>query len=214
MISRRLAVGGSALAWLWTGRTATPAPAGDRLAFRIVRKGNVVGEHILAFTRAGEALTVAVATDMVVSDGPIAMSRYKQRATILSTGNQIVSIDSETNDDGVPRKMTARRDDSGLVIEGSKAPRYVAPPRAQAGTFWNRAMLEAPFINIEDGRLMRPTITLIGTEHIEVAGGTVEARHFALRGDANLDTYYDLTSHWAGLRFAGKDGSEIRYVRN
>jgi hypothetical protein len=31
--------------------------------------------------------------------------------------------------------------------------------------------------------------------------------------DANLDTFYDLTPSWVGVRFTAKDGSEIGYLR-
>jgi len=34
-----------------------------------------------------------------------------------------------------------------------------------------------------------------------------------LRGDANLDTFYDLTPSWVALRFSSKDGTEVRYLR-
>jgi hypothetical protein len=98
-------------------------------------------------------------------------------------------------------------------VEGSKAPRYTAPPRSLPGTHWNRAMLDAPFINTEDGRLMHPTVTMVGEENVAVTGGTVEAQHFTLRGDADLDNFYDLTPSWVGLRFTAKDGSDIRYLR-
>ena len=109
--------------------------------------------------------------------------------------------------------MTARRDENGLAVEGSKTPRYIAPPRSLPGTHWNRAMLDAPFINTQDGRLMHPVVAFAGTERLEVVGGLVDARHYTLRGDVNLDTFYDLGAVWAGLKSTAKDGSEIRYLR-
>lgn len=74
-------------------------------------------------------------------------------------------------------------------------------------------MLDAPFINTEDGRLMSPRVTLVGMESVEVTGGSIESQHYTMRGDANLDTFYDLTPSWVGLRFSAKDGSEVRYLR-
>jgi hypothetical protein len=40
-----------------------------------------------------------------------------------------------------------------------------------------------------------------------------QAQHYTMRGDANLDTFYDLTPNWVGLRFSAKDGSEVRLGR-
>jgi hypothetical protein len=72
-------------------------------------------------------------------------------------------------------------------------------------------MVDAPFINTRDGRLMTLTVTVVGMEKLEVTNGTIEAWHYAIRGNANLDTFCDLTPHWAGLPFIARDGSVIRY---
>lgn len=212
MIARRLLLGGLAAVPFGAVGAGLPKPAPDRLAFHIIRKGSRIGEHSVSFRQAGEALTVSVAADIVVGLGPIAFFRYKHRATETWQGGQVVSVDAETNDDGTLRHMTARRNESGLEVEGTKAPRYTAPQRSLPGTHWNRAMLDAPFINTEDGRLMHPTVTLAGTERVDVTGGSVDAQRYTLRGDADLDTFYDLSPGWVGLRFTAKDGSEIRYV--
>ena len=74
-------------------------------------------------------------------------------------------------------------------------------------------MLDAPFINTEDGRLMSPRATLVGMESVEATGGSIEIYStYTMRGDANFDTFYDLTPSWIGLRFSAKDGSEVRYL--
>lgn len=213
MIGRRLLLGGLAIAPFSSVRAALPIPVGDRLVFNIIRKGDKIGEHLLTFSQTTKGLTVAVAVDIVVGFGPIAFFRYKHRAAVKWSSAQVVSVDAETNDDGTPRQMTARREDAGLVVEGTNAPRYLAPARSLPGTHWDRAMLDAPFINTEDGRLMSPTVTLAGTEKVPVGDGSVTAQHFQLRGDANLDTFYDATPSWVGLRFTAHDGSEVRYLR-
>lgn len=213
MIGRRLTVAGLATLPLGLARAGLPIPPSDRLAFHIVRKGSTIGEHVITFARTADTMTVSVAADIVLGLGPVAFFRYTHRATVRWQAGQVVSIDAETNDDGTARRMTARRDQYGLVVEGSKAPRYTAPPNASPGTHWDRAMLNGPFINTEDGRLMRPIVTLVGVEKVEVTGGLVEAQHFTLRGDAELDTFYDLAPSWVGLRFTARDGSEVRYVR-
>ena len=193
MIGRRLLLAGAAVLPFRDADAALPIPAGDRLAFHIIRKGSKIGEHVEMFQRAGDALTVSVAVDIVIGIGPFAFSRYKNRVTVHWQGGQVISVDAKTYDDGSPRHMSARRDEGGLVVEGSKAPRYSAPSRSLPGTHWNRAMLDAPFINTEDGRLMHPTVTMVGMEDVAVTGGTVRAQHFTLRGDADLDTFYDTT---------------------
>jgi hypothetical protein len=213
MIGRRLLFAGAASLPVRTARAGLPVPLAGRLAFHIIRNDSTIGEHSLTFAANGDALTVSVAVDIRVGLGPIPLFRYKHRATEQWQGELVIAVDAETDDDGTPRRMSARREAGGLVVEGSKAPRYTAPPGSLPGTHWNRTMLKAPFINTEDGRLMSPTVTLTGVETVTVAAGSVEAQHYTLRGDANLDTFYDLTPCWVGLRFTGKDGSAIRYLR-
>ncbi len=213
MIGRRTLMGWLAVAPFGSLQAALPVPSGDRLDFSIIRKGDKIGEHTLTFTRTGNVLTVAVAVDIVVGFGPIAFFRYKHRATEQWLDGTVVSVEAETNDDGTPRRMSGHRNQSGLVVEGSKAARYVAPAQSLPGTHWNRAMLNAPFINTEDGRLMSPTVTPAGSVRVPEGGRSVMAQRFQLRGDADLDTFYDPTPSWAGLRFTARDGSEIVYLR-
>lgn len=194
-------------------RAALPVPAGDSLSFDIIRKGDRIGEHRLVFRRDGERLTVSVAADIVITFGPIALFRYRHRATEVWDGGRVISVDAATNDDGTPARATARRDDAGLWVEGTKAPRYLAPPASIPGTHWNRAMLNAPFINTQDGRLMAPRVTDAGARMVQVADRLVRAEEYQLRGDADLDTFYDAEPAWVGLRFHAKDGSEVLYRR-
>jgi hypothetical protein len=214
MIGRRgFLLAGSAAMVIDTARAALPVPAGGELGFDIMREGAKIGTHVLNFTRVGAALKVAVAVDIVVSFGPIVLYRYKHRATVDWDGEMVASITARTNDDGTPRRMSAQRDEGGLVVEGSRAARYVAPAHSLPGTHWDRAMLDAPFINTEDGRLMSPTVTPMGWTEVAVTGGTVRAQQYHLTGDVQLDTYYAEGPAWVGLRFQAHDGSEVRYLK-
>ncbi len=42
----------------------------------------------------------------------------------------------------------------------------------------------------------------------------IPAKHFALTGDAVLETYYDDAPNWVGLNFKAGDGSSHRLVRD
>jgi hypothetical protein len=191
-----------------------PVPAGDRLTFRIIRKGSDIGRHVIEFSPDGDALTVNIAVDIAVGIGPIVLFRYTHRATEHWRGQALVSMNTETNEDGTRTHLTLQRVGSGLVVQSSKFPTYVAPGNALPGSHWNEKMLDGPIINTEHGKLLRPQVTALKEEAVPVAsGGTIEARHFAVRGDANLDTWYDDTPTWVGLRFVAHEGSEIRLER-
>jgi hypothetical protein len=189
-------------------------PPGKTLGFAVVRNKSKIGTHVLTFAGEGGDLTVKVAVELSVGIGPIALFRYTHKATEVWKNGQLFSLDTETNDDGKPNKVTGRRTDSGFTVVGTKAPLYTAPEDALPATHWNRHMLDGPMINTQDGRLMRPTVTPKGSDAIPTAnGGTIMADHFALTGEVMLDTWYDKTPNWVGLSFKAPDGSEVIYER-
>ena len=218
---RELIVGGGAFLCarpLLAEAAAKPSllstPPGKSLGFVVSRKGSKIGEHLLTFDQNGDDLTVHVAVELKVGVGPIVLFRYKHEATEVWKNGQLVSIDTVTNDDGTPDKVSGRATDAGFKVEGTKARLYTAPENALPATHWNHKQLDGPWINTQDGRLLRPKITPMGSEMIPVASGaTIPADHFALTGDAILETYYDTMSNWVGLNFKAGDGSLILYER-
>lgn len=121
-----------------------------------------------------------------------------------------MSLDAETNDDGTKYRARLWRDGGPLIVECTGIPRYVAPPDAKPATHWNRAMLDGPFINTQNGKLLRPKITSLGVRG-NLPNCPHQASGFALRGDADLDTWYTDAPRWVGLAFQAGDGSVIRY---
>ena len=189
-------------------------PPGKSLGFAVMRKGEKIGEHLLIFDGQGDNLKVEVNVELKVGLGPIVLFRYKHHAIETWQNGQLAALDTETNDDGTHHKVTGRFSPEGFKVEGSKAKPYVAPPNALPATHWNHKQLDGPWINTQDGRLLRPTITPMGRAMIPVASGNeIPAQHFSLTGDAILETYYDDIRNWVGLNFKAGDGSEILYER-
>ena len=216
MIGRRsLLVAAGAFACVRPVRAAPlPVPPNGRLGFNVLCDGNVLGTHILTFEGEGDSPTVRVAVDLSFGLGPVKLYRYTHRATEIWRNGKVFSLVAETDDDGKKYKVNAVRTDEGLVVEGPKASRYVAPEDALPATHWNRKMLDGPIINTQYGDLMRPSIAPLGQEEIPAVGGKeIRASHFALTGDAVLDTWYDSTPSWAGISFKAKGDRSIRYER-
>ena len=214
VIERRdVLLGGVALAVIPSpGLAALPVPPGDRVGFDIFRNGSKIGTQVLTFERTPGGLIVRVVAQMVVKIAFVTVYRYNLRVTERWEGDQVVALDSTTNDNGKQFTVKARREAAGFVVEGSAISRYVAPTNALPATHWNRRQLDGPWINPQDGKLTRPTVTKSGMESVPVAGGkTVTAQKFVLSGDVRWDMWYDQT--WAGLLAKQKDGSQIRYQR-
>lgn len=203
-------------AWLFSGTHSIAAalPPDGKLAFDVMRKGSRIGTHALTFEGDPENLSVQVAVELSVGIGPITLFRYRHSALERWREGKVVSVEAQTDNDGTPLRVSAIRGQDGFTVEATKVARYVAPPESLPATHWNRRMLDVPMINTQNGKLMRPTVSPRGVEAIPTAtGGAIRAERFELTGDATLDTWYDESARWAGVRFKAGDGSEIRYER-
>ena len=216
MIRRRALLGAAAASVLLgrAARASLPVPPGDRLTFRVLRGDTEIGTHALWFNQDDDTLDIRIEVDLHVGFGPITLFRYTLRSTERWQGGQIVALDATTNDDGTHDFARATRDAQGLWVEGSKAPRYLAPPDALPSSHWNKAELNGPWINPQDGRLLRPSVAQVGVDKVPEAGGQqIAATQYDLSGDVHMALWYDATPSWVALHFTAHDGSLIRYER-
>ena len=193
---------------------AVAVPPGAALAFRLVRHGSDIGRHTLSFDRQGDALTVRAEVQALVSLLSVPIVRYSHHAIETWQGGKLAGLTGETVKNGQHEWVSARRNGEGLVVDGSRTARYMAPEAAIGTTYWNRRMVDGPMISLEDGVLLRPRIELHPAETIRLAsGGMITADHYNLSGAFDADVWYDQTGTWASLGFDAADGSNIRYER-
>jgi hypothetical protein len=191
-----------------------PVPASDALAFRLIRHGSDIGRHTLTFERQGDALTVRVTVDALVTLLSIPIVRYSHRAVEVWRARALASVTSETIKNGRREWMSARRGSDGLEVLGSQTQRYIAPEPAGCTSYWNRRLLNFPMISLEDGVLLRPTVVEERAENIPLAsGGTIPADRYNLSGPFKVDLWYDRTGTWASLGLSAADGSYVHYER-
>jgi hypothetical protein len=189
-------------------------PAGDTLAFRIMRDGSRIGTHSVSFTRNGESLLVHSQVEIVVRLGPIPLYRYRHHNHERWHAGLFDSIDAKTNDDGTPDWALARRETGGIVVQGERVARYVAPPHTLAATHWNSGELQVPLINPQTAKLMRVAVAPPVSGTVALASGTeIPATRYVASGDMPLNLWYDAAGVWAGLYTVAKDGSQVRYER-
>jgi hypothetical protein len=193
---------------------ALPVPAGNQLAFRMVRHGSDIGRHVLTFEQQGDTLTVRIAVDAVVTLLSVPIVRYSHHAVEVWKAGTLSTITGETNRNGEHEWIKASRSSEGLVVLGSQTDRDVAPEPAGGASYWNRRLLGGPMISLEDGVLLRPNVVQEPAESIPLAsGGTVRAERYKLSGSFKINLWYDETNTWASLGLSVKDGSYVHYER-
>jgi len=195
---------------------AAPAPpAGGRIAFDVYRKGRKIGEHILTFRGGPGALTMEARVQMAVAVGPVTVFRYRHQQTETWTGGRFATLETSTVQNGDRIKVTAERGDAGVRLEGGKpAGQRVLTAAALPLTHWNRASLNGPLFNPQDGKMMRLSIASQGAAPVTLADGRqITANRIALSGETSIEDWYDSAGAWTGLRAKASDGSIIEYRR-
>jgi hypothetical protein len=220
MIGRRpLVLGAAALSAaeaMTRPAAATPLPVPDsgRLGFALVRHGDDIGTHTITFNQQGDTLTVRIDVEVLVKFGPIPLVRYTHHNVEVWRNNRLDQLEATTDKNGTKLFVSAHRTDAGLSVVGTAAKTYIAPEDALPTTYWNKRLLSSPMIGTQDGMLVHPTVRDLGAGAIPVADGArVAATRYSLRGDLDLDLWYDQTATWAGMEFSVADGSIVHYER-
>jgi hypothetical protein len=192
-----------------------PFPPLKPLSFRILRNGSHVGMHNVTFAGAqADALTITTDVDIAIRIAFITVFRYTHNDVEKWAGGQFVSMDAKTDYNGEAAFANAHRENGGIVVQGSKAARYTAPPNALPASHWNSAELRNPMVNPENGMLLNPKILDEGHSNVALASGTdITATKFAWRGKDSLDLWYEPDGRWAALSAHMKDGSTLNYER-
>jgi hypothetical protein len=133
---RRILLAGAALTATARPAAALPVPQNDALGFRMVRHGNEIGTHKLTFEQEGDALTVRIAVDAVVTLISIPIVRYRHRAVETWQGTTLVGVTGETDKNGQHEWVKAQRTSAGLVVTGSQTARYTAAETAIPTSYW------------------------------------------------------------------------------
>lgn len=189
-------------------------PRADMLRFRLIREGAAIGTHVLQFEPGPNGITITIAVDIAVRFGPLVLYRYRLRGREIWEDGRCVAASATADDDGVSQFMRATRRNDGLLVEGSGVSPYVAPADAMIASHWNQAELRGPWINLQDGKLLHPHVTPLGSDPVLLANGTrVAASCYAITGPAQIRIWYTPSSTWTGLVFIAKDGSQVRYER-
>ena len=167
-----------------------PADLTDR--YRAWQAGVEIGRQTITFTRETGRFIVEVEVGMrFVMPGVGAVDYRHECREIWDTG-WLHALDSRTRIDARERYVEARRGRGSLLVKGSDVRSYQISTYVVPSNLWHRdSRLVDAFIDVESGniRFVRPSY--VGRERLEQAGAALEAHHYRMRGQLNLDAWYD-----------------------
>ncbi|MGM0560419.1 MAG: DUF6134 family protein [Pseudomonadota bacterium] len=188
-------------------------PQDKALDFQVLRGGDEIGTHSLRFEERGEELHVFVEIELEVRLAFIPVYSYSHRNHEIWRGGKLVSLSSETDDDGTQYQVEAQASDDGLQVTSSQEGAFTAPADMLTTSYWNPdAMARERLLDTQFGRIVELQVDEQGREGLETRDGSVEATHYSVSGDLNLDIWYDQAGQWSGLEFEAR-GKPVRYLR-
>ncbi len=198
--------------WALTGvlllGVTLPAVAADLDAkFLIERKGKVIGYHAVDVTPTEAGMRVGTQIEMRVGIGPVTLFRYAHEATEIWRDDTLISLISETDNNGDKAFVDAKRYGEQLMINGSgyEGP---APAGAMPSSYWDKDLVHAnAMINTQTGEIVEIDTSRIGETR---APHDRLAEHYQLVGSLILNLWYD-GERWVGSNFT-IDGEELTYV--
>jgi hypothetical protein len=185
---------------------------GEQMRFSVLRNGADVGFHEVSFERSGGNLTVRTIFDVRVRLLGISVYSYRYEANDVWRDGCLVSMRSNTNDNGTRLSVEAVRDGDQLHISGPKgvgtAPASIFPTH-----HWHPGVIgSSQVLNTITGTVDRVVMVEHGPQPVAIgSAGMAAARKFAYTGDLTNEVWYDDAGRWVKMRFTAKDGSQIEY---
>lgn len=191
---------------------ASPAwaatPPDGRLAFTVLRNGRSIGEHAMTFRSSGGVLRIQTHMAAAVRLGPVPLFRYLHLADETWRDGAFEQLRTSTTTNGKHEEVQATRTAGGVEILGTGR-RFRAPAEAAPLSHWNPAVFHGPLFNPQTGKPLRVSARRGGASPADSTGA--DGEHWIVRGEAEIDDWYDATGVWIALRGRLPDGSIMEY---
>lgn len=185
---------------------------GPELSFDVLRNGEKIGEHRVAFHKTADSVRVESRSELEVNVLFLTAYSFRYHSVEDWRRGELTRLEATTDDDGTLRRVEARREGSVLKVRSDAAEWQDASP-VWPTTHWNIAQTSAPaLINTLTGGLNRVSVKDLGLETVQLPDGPRPARRFVYSGDLSCESWYDAANRWVKLRFTAEDGSTIEYI--
>ena len=178
------------------------AIAGPRnLTFAVFRNGTKIGEHHVNFAGDEADLTATTDATMLVKIGPVPVFRYHHHAFEKHAGGVFASMETTTTTNGKEEHVACERTASGVRMDCTYGKTTLSAD-ANPMNHWNEQIFTgAPLFNPQTGKILKVRVAKVTPNHVTI------------RGETEIDDYYDEAGAWQSLTGKLDDGSKVEYRR-
>lgn len=196
---------------------STAGAKGQHYVFDILRNGKPIGQHELEIEhRDNETHVVArSAIDVTVLGFPLYRMRYQAQERWDEQGLRELSV--EVDDDGRESRIVGQRRDDRFFWSDLDGREYSVRMPVFPTNHWNAKVLESGrVLNTLTAEMNQVNIATVDDPISRTIRASAQRGAklsvYRYEGDLNVHTWYDDDGLWHGLRFKGRDGSNIEYV--
>jgi Family of unknown function (DUF6134) len=180
-------------------RLALAAP--KNLSFAVFRNGSHIGEHHVNFTGDEASLTATTDAVMLVKIGPVPVFRYHHHALEKHAGGVFASLETSTTTNGKDEHVVAERTAAGVHVDCPYGKNLFSAD-SNPMNHWNEQIFSgAPLFNPQTGKLLKVHVAKVTPTHVTI------------RGETEIDDFYDDAGAWQSLTGKLDDGSKVEYRR-
>ena len=171
------------------------------LTFAVFRNGAKIGEHHVAFSGEEASLTATTDAVMTVKIGPVPVFRYHHHAVEKHAGGVFASMETTTSTNGKDEHVAAERTGGGVRVDCTYGKTTLSAD-TNPMNHWNEQIFTgAPLFNPQTGKILKVHVAKVAPHHVTI------------RGETEIDDFYDEAGAWQSLTGKLDDGSKVEYRR-
>lgn len=206
MIACAVLTGAGFKSWAFVNSVNLSKP----IAFKITQDGNKLGRHTVAFRKINGDLHVDIAIDIDVRILFIPIYSYRHSNQEVWRDGHLISLTTETNDNGETHWVKAKAEDGALIVESSNGT-FEAPADTLPTSYWSpKTTGKSVLLDTQHGKLVNVSISPSDESILDTPVGAINAKRYDVTGDLKLSLWYSNTGDWVKTAFRVR-GADIEY---